>query len=103
RRRHTIFSRDWSSDVCSSDLQGLTGAFAQRFQNGQPLFAYYLPVFVGFNDAGLSLYEDGNGGTTLIPSAKQFVDADPLPDLLLRSEERRVGKRWSSRAWRAQL
>src|SRR5690606_39615437 len=25
RRRHTRFSRDWSSDVCSSDL--LTGAF----------------------------------------------------------------------------
>src|SRR5690606_40797566 len=23
RRRHTRFSRDWSSDVCSSDLQGL--------------------------------------------------------------------------------
>src|SRR5690606_11942687 len=22
RRRHTIFSRDWSSDVCSSDLYG---------------------------------------------------------------------------------
>src|SRR5690606_40996657 len=22
RRRHTIFSRDWSSDVCSSDLRG---------------------------------------------------------------------------------
>src|SRR5690606_16723466 len=22
RRRHTRFSRDWSSDVCSSDLQG---------------------------------------------------------------------------------
>src|SRR5690606_40376317 len=21
-RRHTIFSRDWSSDVCSSDLKG---------------------------------------------------------------------------------
>src|SRR5690606_41095530 len=26
RRRHTIFSRDWSSDVCSSDLMNL--AFA---------------------------------------------------------------------------
>src|SRR5690606_21854123 len=25
RRRHTRFSRDWSSDVCSSDLQGGTG------------------------------------------------------------------------------
>ncbi len=72
-----------ATNTGSINGQGLTGAFAQRFQNGQPLFAYYLPVFVGFNDAGLSLYEDGNGGTTLIPSAKQFVDADPLPDLLL--------------------
>src|SRR5690606_40686771 len=24
RRRHTRFSRDWSSDVCSSDLRGRT-------------------------------------------------------------------------------
>src|SRR5690606_41940641 len=26
RRRHTRFSRDWSSDVCSSDLAGLRAA-----------------------------------------------------------------------------
>src|SRR5690606_40688089 len=25
RRRHTRFSRDWSSDVCSSDLTGVVG------------------------------------------------------------------------------
>src|SRR5690606_19066484 len=25
RRRHTIFSRDWSSDVCSSDSAGFVG------------------------------------------------------------------------------
>src|SRR5690606_19181095 len=25
RRRHTRFSRDWSSDVCSSDLAALSG------------------------------------------------------------------------------
>src|SRR5690606_40983516 len=25
RRRHTRFSRDWSSDVCSSDLPKITG------------------------------------------------------------------------------
>src|SRR5690606_40365599 len=25
RRRHTRFSRDWSSDVCSSDLKGYWG------------------------------------------------------------------------------
>src|SRR5690606_40522483 len=31
RRRHTIFSRDWSSDVCSSDL---LAAFLQRRDDG---------------------------------------------------------------------
>src|SRR5690606_40671372 len=31
RRRHTRFSRDWSSDVCSSDLQAdFGGAFADQ-------------------------------------------------------------------------
>src|SRR5882762_3565148 len=29
RRRHTRFKWDWSSDVCSSDLEGLRGAFAR--------------------------------------------------------------------------
>src|SRR5690606_40764244 len=28
RRRHTRFSRDWSSDVCSSDLSGI-GLFSE--------------------------------------------------------------------------
>src|SRR5690606_3517706 len=27
RRRHTRFSRDWSSDVCSSDLKSVSGTF----------------------------------------------------------------------------
>src|SRR5207302_6432435 len=29
RRRHTSFSRDWSSDVCSSDLKALPGTALQ--------------------------------------------------------------------------
>src|SRR5690606_18184059 len=29
RRRHTIFSRDWSSDVCSSDLEAEKRALAE--------------------------------------------------------------------------
>src|SRR5690606_6636533 len=29
RRRHTRFSRDWSSDVCSSDLAGAVTVYAQ--------------------------------------------------------------------------
>src|SRR5690606_40996043 len=36
RRRHTRFSRDWSSDVCSSDLleAGPVGADARQFGLG---------------------------------------------------------------------
>src|SRR5690606_10937640 len=29
RRRHTIFSRDWSSDVCSSDIFGITNGLVE--------------------------------------------------------------------------
>src|SRR5690606_39452035 len=29
RRRHTIFSRDWSSDVCSSDLTACEAALGE--------------------------------------------------------------------------
>src|SRR5690606_39876270 len=33
RRRHTRFSRDWSSDVCSSDLAAFKGHFQSSFLN----------------------------------------------------------------------
>src|SRR5690606_40518467 len=39
-RRHTSFSRDWSSDVCSSDLHGVRGRAVKwltRNQVGYPL------------------------------------------------------------------
>src|SRR5206468_9757511 len=32
RRRHTRSDRDWSSDVCSSDLYVQTGDFSHRIQ-----------------------------------------------------------------------
>src|SRR5690606_39644233 len=38
RRRHTRFSRDWSSDVCSSDLGGLFGV--QNPQQGGGGFSF---------------------------------------------------------------
>src|SRR5690606_37932830 len=36
RRRHTRFSRDWSSDVCSSDLVPLTGPVVHIVARGTP-------------------------------------------------------------------
>src|SRR5690606_40522634 len=73
RRRHTRFSRDWSSDVCSSDLDAPSGHV--RFLQS--------PVL-----ASLS------GLAPCLPCA--CVRYPHIP----RSEERRVGKecrsRWSS-------
>src|SRR5690606_40380994 len=31
RRRHTIFSRDWSSDVCSSDLTDIERGWGVKY------------------------------------------------------------------------
>src|SRR5690606_39717995 len=53
RRRHTIFSRDWSSDVCSSDLtRGHKGAGSRSgyskkigFEGGQMPLQRRVPKF----------------------------------------------------------
>src|SRR5690606_39434549 len=82
RRRHTVFSRDWSSDVCSSDLLARLALSHARI----------LP----------------NGVQSPRPNAKSHVmtelepdaiDTRSLAEAMARSEERRVGKeilsRWS--------
>ena len=60
---------------------GLSGAFAQRFEEGQSIFSYYMAEFVGFDDDGFPLYNDGNGGTSLNPDFQSFVGEDGLPDV----------------------
>jgi iron complex outermembrane receptor protein len=39
--------------------QGLSGAYAQTFTNGQPLFTWSMPVFIGFDGNGNARYEKG--------------------------------------------
>lgn len=52
--------------------QGLSGAFSQRISAGQPLFAFYLREFAGFNEDGNSIYPNGN--------VQQFLGGkSPLP------------------------
>ena len=51
--------------------QGLTGAFAQRIADNQPLFAYFLRVFGGFDGEGNSIYPEGD--------VQQFTGDSPLP------------------------
>src|SRR5690242_20952349 len=83
RRRHTRLTCDWSSDVCSSDLQ------RQRGDDATPVtvavsFLAAAPVNSGMPFAPLTAASRG-----LPPRAQ------PLP--LGRSEERRVGKECRSR------
>src|SRR5690606_28096018 len=61
RRRHTRFSRDWSSDVCSSDLKGVIGIVASRLTE-----TYYKPTLV---------FTDGNNGE-MVASARSVADFD---------------------------
>src|SRR5690606_40420976 len=99
---HTRFSRDWSSDVCSSDLftaraAGLLLQWAGMLTT-PPLSLYvHLPWCVRkcpYCDFNSHEYR-GEGGRGALPF-DAYVDA-LVADL--RSEERRVGKegrrRWS--------
>lgn len=38
--------------------QGLTGAFAQRITDGQPLYSFYMREFEGFTEDGLGIYKN---------------------------------------------
>src|SRR3712207_8233451 len=87
RRRHTRYWRDWSSDVCSSDLEKLLSE-------------------AGFDDGSRKLLK-GYGPLTLKPwvIVANVEEGAGLPEGLpddaiaisARSEERRVGKECRSR------
>src|SRR5699024_11451264 len=85
RRRHTSSKRDWSSDVCSSDLPHFFAVVII------PLCCYLLSWRAWFGSE-TSVYrhavESGlvEDATALAESPLGF-----LPDSFLRSEERRVG------------
>src|SRR5690606_40033236 len=97
RRRHTRFSRDWSSDVCSSDLHKPSPRhdfyrwllwMRRALIAGILLLAYFFYAAIG---TGLDL---NRLGLLAFVASLQFLPG------VLRSEERRVGtecrSRWSS-------
>src|SRR5699024_11466119 len=77
RRRHTISKRDWSSDVCSSDLERINNRHLTE----------ELVVSGKFAAVGLTFAN---------PEPEDFDRAKQLMEQL-RSEERRVGKECRSR------
>src|SRR2546421_9533203 len=81
RRRHTRSDRDWSSDVCSSDL-------IQREQ--AEATAAKIAQFI-------KEIESQIGWTTQLPWSAGTLEQRRFDGLRLRSEERRVGKEGRSR------
>src|SRR5690606_41087181 len=101
RRRHTRFSRDWSSDVCSSDLFLMdhlrfpwheVDALAHELEHSMP------PVVVDRMDELL-------GFPLTCPHGHPIPRADGtimyIPSEPLRSEERRVGRQCRTTCARA--
>src|SRR5690606_39533484 len=95
RRRHTRFSRDWSSDVCSSDLfnnQGDLNSGSSSSRGAVLVPARRLDAKVienGVEKTQRQLLLDRVNKITMktsTPTAKSY-----------RSEERRVGKVYRSR------
>src|SRR5690606_40546372 len=93
RRRHTSFSRDWSSDVCSSDLtpetlRGSAGELQRAHAAADPSF--------------LELMREAIANIREYQSHIRHASPPPLRrgGRVLRSEERRVGKERRA-AWAA--
>src|SRR5947207_3705526 len=84
RRRHTRSLCDWSSDVCSSDLEWPLRFWLRHL--GLPVLHAGLVAREG---AGVLIAGPAGAGKSTVALA--CVDGG------LRSEERRVGKEWRSR------
>src|SRR5207253_8575073 len=97
---HTRWPRDWSSDVCSSDLGGSAATFGQRyifsFIERSTLSARFRLNYAVTPNFTLEGYAEP------FAASGRFYDFGELPaprgrSLRVRSEERRVGKECRSR------
>src|SRR5206468_8260388 len=83
RRRHTRSDRDWSSDVCSSDLWELGNESDHKNYDGSPTAEEY----------GTAAARFARAMKRIDPSIRIGVNGPGHPDGVgARSEERRVGK-----------
>src|SRR5699024_12065015 len=101
RRRHTRSKRDWSSDVCSSDLTKIDGGATKNGdtagsfgigKNAPYCYSFYRTIFYR------TLNKDGEYAAQGMARLLSFPT--DLSDK--RSEERRVGRDDRSRGWASQ-
>src|SRR5207247_4368891 len=95
RRRHTRSTRDWSSDVCSSDLSVPGDCFCME------VIVHRLKKSMLRQSAiGDQLFHVARAHVLAKLTSSRSKGASYAPLLLrLRSEERRVGKAWRFQVW----
>src|SRR5690606_39762484 len=101
-RRHTRFSRDWSSDVCSSDLLVAIAQVKMPTRPKLELARNYWDEMGRGSEAGMHGPMLDRLATAL--DLHPRIEETAWPSLALgntRSEERRVGKESRAR-WRAE-
>src|SRR5207248_3553436 len=94
RRRHTRSYGDWSSDVCSSDLEG--DEYDTAYFDKGPKFMHYLPEVAIINNIEFDhadIYKDLDAVKLAFRRLMNLVPGE-------RSEERRVGKECGAGGWR---
>src|SRR5690606_39569025 len=99
-RRHTRFSRDWSSDVCSSDLTDKSGAEGLRAALatlGHAAEIVETPKGVLHFKTDCSLLDEETVLATHRLAGSGFFRG--LREIVTRSEERRVGNEGGPRGW----
>src|SRR5207248_8564928 len=96
RRRHTRSYGDWSSDVCSSDLEmDLTIRAYPTFERLRE-YCYRVAGTVGLTCTHVFGFHDPRA----LDLAEKLGLAFQLTNIIRRSEERRVGKECRLRGWR---
>src|SRR5207253_8726289 len=102
RRRHTRWPRDWSSDVCSSDLESDAGRKGVLESDGRQLIPKRTRVAAALSrpsQAACGAALDGKGVWSNLGVQEEVFVRLHRP---LRSEERRVGNEWRC-CWSRQL
>src|SRR5207249_9668040 len=95
RRRHTRSKRDWSSDVCSSDLQSV-----QEVKVREDDMSGLVTDVLASGGQALVFVNTRRSTEALAKSLSKDVRETLGEKELDRSEERRVGKECRARRWR---
>src|SRR5690606_39753958 len=92
RRRHTRFSRDWSSDVCSSDLE------EEIKRTERQLWQKIRTKTLQGRRTGVGITAEGD----MIAALGLRYGTEEATEFSTRSEERRVGKEGRARHVRSE-